>query len=51
MKQLQLTWGGRTGPTDIYINTEGTGKILTNNFETDYRTDVQIFETNMAQEK
>jgi hypothetical protein len=32
----QLTCGGRTGSTAIYIHTEGMGRILTNIFETNY---------------
>jgi hypothetical protein len=30
---VQLTQGGRMGPTVIYIHTEGMGKILMNIFE------------------
>jgi hypothetical protein len=27
---MQLTWEGRTGPTAIYIHSQGTGKNMTN---------------------
>jgi hypothetical protein len=33
---VQPTREGKLGPTAIYIHTKGMGKILTNNFQTNY---------------